>query len=50
MTSRAASCPNCGAPLAISNAGACTHCNAQIENASFDWTLSKIEQDDVYRG
>ena len=43
-------CPNCGAPLAISDAGACTHCNAEIENASFDWTLSKIEQDDVYRG
>jgi predicted lipid-binding transport protein (Tim44 family) len=44
------SCPNCGAPLAISDTGACTHCGAQIENASFDWTLSKIEQDDVYRG
>ena len=43
-------CPNCGAPLAISDAGACTSCNAEIENASFDWTLSKIEQDDVYRG
>jgi hypothetical protein len=45
-----AGCPNCGAPLAISNAGQCTHCNADIESASFDWTLSKIEQDDVYRG
>ena len=44
------SCPNCGAPLAISNAGACTHCNAEVESGSFDWTLSKIEQDDVYRG
>ncbi|HEY5947838.1 MAG TPA: TIM44-like domain-containing protein [Kofleriaceae bacterium] len=44
------SCPNCGAPLAISNTGDCTHCSAQIENASFDWTLSKIEQDDIYRG
>jgi predicted lipid-binding transport protein (Tim44 family) len=44
------SCSNCGAPLAISDVGACTHCSAIIENASFDWTLSKIEQDDVYRG
>lgn len=44
------SCPNCGAPLAISNAGQCTHCNAEVESGSFDWTLSKIEQDDVYRG
>jgi predicted lipid-binding transport protein (Tim44 family) len=43
-------CPNCGAPLAVSDAGACTHCSAVIENASLDWTLSKIEQDDVYRG
>ena len=50
MTSRAANCPNCGAPLAISNAGQCTHCNAEVESGSFDWTLSKIEQDDVYRG
>ncbi len=44
------SCPNCGAPLQISNAGQCTHCSADVESASFDWTLSKIEQDDVYRG
>jgi hypothetical protein len=43
-------CPNCGAPLAISDAGACTHCNALVENGSFDWVLSKIEQDDVYAG
>jgi predicted lipid-binding transport protein (Tim44 family) len=45
-----ASCPNCGAPLAISDAGACTHCNAHVGAGEFDWTLSKIEQDDVYRG
>ena len=45
-----ASCPNCGAPLAISDAGACTHCAAELENGSFDWVLSKIEQDDVYSG
>jgi len=44
------SCSNCGAPLAITTAGTCTHCNAEVENGSFDWTLSKIEQDDVYRG
>jgi len=43
-------CPNCGAPLAISNAGTCTHCNAEVESGSFDWVLSKIEQDDVYCG
>jgi hypothetical protein len=43
-------CPNCGAALAISDAGTCTHCNAFLENGSFDWVLSKIEQDDVYEG
>jgi hypothetical protein len=43
-------CPNCGAPLSISDAGACTHCDAELERGSFDWTLSKIEQDDVYAG
>jgi hypothetical protein len=46
----APNCPNCGAPLAISDAGACTHCNAEIESGSFDWVLSKIEQDEVYHG
>ena len=43
-------CPNCGAPLAISDLGACTHCGSEVESGSFDWVLSKIEQDDVYRG
>lgn len=43
-------CANCGAPLSISDAGECTHCNATLENGSFDWTLSKIEQDDYYAG
>jgi hypothetical protein len=43
-------CPSCGAPLAISDAGTCTHCNAEVESGAFDWVLSKIEQDDVYRG
>jgi len=43
-------CPNCGAPLAISDIGDCTHCGVAVENGSFDWTLSKIEQDDNYAG
>lgn len=49
-TQTAATCPNCGAPLSISNVGACTHCNAHVEAGEFDWVLSRIEQDDVYRG
>jgi len=43
-------CPNCGAPMSISDLGACTHCNAMVESGGFDWTLSKIEQDDSYGG
>lgn len=49
-TVAAPNCPNCGAPLAISDQGACTHCNAHVESGEFDWVLSKIEQDDVYVG
>ena len=43
-------CPSCGAPLSISMAGACEHCGAHLTTGEFDWVLSKIEQDDTYRG
>jgi hypothetical protein len=43
-------CPNCGAPIEISDTGDCTHCNAAVETGEFDWLLSKIEQDDNYAG
>ena len=42
------SCPSCGAPLAISDGGTCEHCQAEVENGSFDFVLSKIEQDESY--
>ena len=35
-----ASCPNCGAPLAVSMAGACRHRNAKVTSGQFDWVLS----------
>jgi DNA-directed RNA polymerase subunit RPC12/RpoP len=44
------SCPNCGAPLDVNMAGQCEHCGAKITSGEFDWVLSKIEQDDSYRG
>jgi len=44
------SCPNCGAPLKITMSGECEHCQAHITAGEFDWVLSKIEQDDTYRG
>lgn len=43
-------CGNCGAPLAVTMAGACEHCGAHLTRGEFDWVLSKIEQDDSYRG
>jgi uncharacterized Zn finger protein (UPF0148 family) len=43
-------CSNCGAPLQITMTGACEHCNAHVTAGEFDWVLSKIEQDDTYRG
>jgi hypothetical protein len=45
-----ATCANCGAPLKVGMAGACDHCGAHVTGGEFDWVLSKIEQDDTYRG
>jgi hypothetical protein len=45
-----AACGNCGAPLVVTHAGACQHCGAHVTAGEFDWVLSKIEQDDSYRG
>lgn len=43
-------CTNCGAPLQMTQSGECEHCNAHVTAGEFDWVLSKIEQDDSYRG
>jgi hypothetical protein len=43
-------CPNCGAPLKINATGICEFCNGKITSGEFDWVLSKIEQDESYRG
>jgi hypothetical protein len=43
-------CGNCGAPLQIARSGECEHCGAHITSGEFDWVVSKIEQDDTYRG
>jgi len=43
-------CPNCGAPTAeINMAGICGHCRVKVTSGDFDWVLSRIEQDEVYR-
>jgi predicted lipid-binding transport protein (Tim44 family) len=43
-------CSNCGAPLRITQSGECEHCGAHVTSGEFDWVVSKIEQDDSYRG
>lgn len=43
-------CPNCGGPLRLSAAGNCDHCGTHLTLGEFDWVLSKIEQDETYRG
>ncbi len=43
-------CGNCGAPAKVGMTGACEHCGAHVTSGEFDWVLSKIEQDDSYRG
>jgi hypothetical protein len=43
-------CPNCGAPLRVNNVGVCEFCGGKITSGEFDWVLSRIEQDESYRG
>src|SRR6266446_6248104 len=43
-------CPNCGAPLKVNATGICEFCGGKITSGEFDWVLSKIEQDESYRG
>lgn len=43
-------CPNCGAPVQINQAGICDYCKAKVTSGEFDWILSRIEQDEAYRG
>ena len=43
-------CPSCGAPMQLTMAGNCEHCGTHLTLGEFDWVLSKIEQDESYRG
>jgi len=42
------SCPNCGAKLAAGATGVCEFCGGKLTRGSFDWVLSRIEQDESY--
>jgi hypothetical protein len=41
----AGSCPSCGAPLRISAAGICGHCDTKVTTGAFGWVLAAIDQD-----
>ncbi|MFO0756072.1 MAG: Tim44-like domain-containing protein [Byssovorax sp.] len=43
-------CPSCGAPLAAQMTERCAYCGALVEASSFDWALSRIEQDEASMG
>jgi ribosomal protein L24E len=38
-------CPNCGASLALTDAGTCGYCGAHITSGAFDWILTGITQE-----
>jgi len=38
-------CPNCGAPLALTQIGECRYCKAAVTSGRFDWVVSRIEQE-----
>jgi hypothetical protein len=43
-------CPGCGAALKVTHTGDCEYCEVKVSSGNFDWVLSRIEQDDSYRG
>lgn len=49
-SSTAKVCPRCGAELDIGMGGHCGYCKTKVTSAVFEWVLSRIEQDEVYRG
>ena len=43
-------CPNCGAPRSDGQSVICEYCGGGIVSGEFPWILSRIEQDEAYRG
>lgn len=49
-SSTGAECPNCGAPATEAGmTGRCGACGVKVQHSSFDWVLSRIEQDEAYQ-
>jgi ribosomal protein L37AE/L43A len=43
-------CPNCGAPVRTGATGICDYCGGKLTTGTFDWILSRIQQDEAYAG
>lgn len=43
-------CPNCGAGIKMGMTGVCEYCNTKVTTGEFGWILSRITQDEAYRG
>ena len=43
-----AKCPNCGAEVAAGASAICPYCAGKLTSGTFDWVLSRIEQDEAY--
>lgn len=43
-------CPNCGAPLSISESGVCNYCKALVTTGQFGWVLDNITQASEWQG
>jgi len=41
---QSATCPNCGAPMAVNASGVCTHCQSDVSTGAYDWVLAEITQ------
>jgi hypothetical protein len=49
-TADAKVCANCGGALAKGQTAICEYCGGKIVTGEFPWVLSRIEQDEAYRG
>lgn len=43
-------CPNCGGALSEGQTAICGYCGGKVTTGEFPWVLSRIEQDEAYRG
>jgi predicted lipid-binding transport protein (Tim44 family) len=39
-------CPNCGAPVSLTQIGECRYCKAAVTSGKFDWVVSRIAQEE----